>query len=587
MKISLCLIVGNEAEIITRCLDSFADAFDELVLVEARGSLPVDNTAGLAKDWCGSRAKGFVHGVYQNNPREKDCPHVDDFAAARNLSFSLATGDWLGWCDADDLIDRPKEIRACCERTKDDCLFFPYNVPGTNKDPVRERFIRRSLWEAGRRWHYAVHENLKLCPGDKSEAFNSPAWIHAPIARKTEPHARNLRILHRQVEDMGAHCFYLHQEFYLMRDRVSAGIFGGIALNLPRLEQSFRYEILLNVARMADNPRDKMENSAKAFAVMPHCREAMASMILTSLEVQDIPKALSLSERLVATPEPPLNARPWTHEKKWYGWAGWDLRARVLRLAGRHEDAGYAQTMATCGRPVISLIHASMGNPQEAYKTRQRWLDAAAKPHQVQHVFAYVKADAEMKAWVAEFECAEADKWGPETWNAGAAVAKGHLLVQLADGAMPCFGWDEELIAALKKSGKDVTRDPIAVRTGATSPVICSRWRWHDQGRAFIVPDFWRHATDAGIVIWAQDAVFQPSLDPRAKVRPWQTSTSPNSTPISAPSAPSATAEKPSCMPVELQPFTESSPPKKPTLALNLTVGMMTERSDSTSTAEP
>jgi hypothetical protein len=536
VKISLCMIVGNEATHIVRCLESFAPAFDELSLVRAIGANRKDATVELAGKWCNDHGKGFTFSEYFNGESAEKWPHVDDFAAARNQSFKQAGGDWLIWCDADDVLQNAEELRKVTEKTKSEALFFPYLVLGTAKAPVRERAFRRSFIEKGRGWSFPVHENLRTTAADATEVFMQPVWVHAPLEQKPSTPGRNIRILMRQAKDMGAQLFYIHQEFYLMRDVENASRYARMALDLPNLEPSFRYEILLNLGRLGTSAQEKMDYAAKAFAVMPHCREALVSLILGAFEAGDSDKAVILSERLVATPEPPITSRPWTQESKWYGSAGWDLRARALRRVGRNEEAGYSQTMAWQGRPVISLLHASTGDANMAYHTRQMWLDAAHKPERVQHIMAALKGDPDTVALAREFEHVESATVGAMLDDA-AALSKGHLLIELIDNTVPPHGWDEELMKALKASGRDVTTQPVVVRIGGgAEPFICSRWRWQDLGRRFAQPWFTK-AKEDGVLIEVSEITLRP-LDPRHKGKVWQTSTSIKSTPTSPTSAP-------------------------------------------------
>lgn len=173
MKISLCMICGNEAAFITRCLDSAKDAFDELCLVRAVGTQEPDGTISIAAGWCALNGKEFRVEVYFN--LIPDLPHVDDFSAARNLSFSLATGDWLIWLDCDDLIPEGHcaKIRKAAGTAGFDALLMPYDKPdGSTCD--RERLIRRG---AGR-WENRVHEICRF----RGTGANTPdiRIIHSP-----------------------------------------------------------------------------------------------------------------------------------------------------------------------------------------------------------------------------------------------------------------------------------------------------------------------------------------------------------------------------------------------------------------------
>ena len=103
-RLSICSIVGNESIHIQRFLKSFSKIADEFVLVRAIGAAKPDNTLLIADVCCRDLGVPLIIGEYQNAPDERaSWLHVDDFGAARQESFDLATGDWKAWADIDDL----------------------------------------------------------------------------------------------------------------------------------------------------------------------------------------------------------------------------------------------------------------------------------------------------------------------------------------------------------------------------------------------------------------------------------------------------------------------------------------------------
>ena len=89
MTISLCMIVKDEESVLLRCLSSVSGLFDEIILVDTGSS---DQTPAIARRFT-DKAFSF--------------PWQDDFSKARNFSFSRATGDYLFWLDADDVLPPP------------------------------------------------------------------------------------------------------------------------------------------------------------------------------------------------------------------------------------------------------------------------------------------------------------------------------------------------------------------------------------------------------------------------------------------------------------------------------------------------
>ena len=104
MRVSLCVICGNETQHIVTMLNSFSGVFDELSLVRAVGASKPDDTCDLAQRWCLQNGKDYVFAEHKNGLGCEGWEHIDDFAAARIEAFHGGTGDWLIWADCDDVF---------------------------------------------------------------------------------------------------------------------------------------------------------------------------------------------------------------------------------------------------------------------------------------------------------------------------------------------------------------------------------------------------------------------------------------------------------------------------------------------------
>jgi glycosyltransferase involved in cell wall biosynthesis len=522
MRISLCVITGNEAPLIVRFLDSFAPVFDELSLVRAVGASQPDETAALAEDWCKKNGKAFVFSQYENGMGAEEWNHVDDFAAARNAAFSGGTGDWLLWADVDDLLfdyDGLRELLA--HPAVGDLVRFPYDVVGTGKRPVRERAIRRTSFAAGNKWQFPVHENLLVRPGTSVSTHDAPVWVHQPKKIGVDNRRRNKQILSRALQHASAHYFYVAQEWFCEGNKYNATKFSKLALEFPDLDPSFRYETNLNLARLTDDTSEAIQYALAAHGIFPWCREAHAMLALSYIERNDPKRAVFWAERMDATPLPHESERPWTHEPKWYGWAGVDLLARAYRFAGNKAAAASVQNRL--GQPTISLIHATRGRANKAGHTRNLWLSLAVNPERIQHVYCVDDDDTQSKKLASQFEhTVSMGKSCVAAWNDGCAIATGDLLVQLSDDWLPVPGWDAKLLDEVKRAGKTLD-DPlvIAVSDGHRKDdllcmAILTHARYVQQGYAmfsseyesvFSDNEFAHRAWRDGVVIDARDRI--------------------------------------------------------------------------------
>ena len=80
------MIAKNEEAVLARCLESVQGVFDHIVIVDTGST---DKTRNVAQKYADITA---------------DYRWQNDFAAARNYSFSLSTADYIMWLDADDVL---------------------------------------------------------------------------------------------------------------------------------------------------------------------------------------------------------------------------------------------------------------------------------------------------------------------------------------------------------------------------------------------------------------------------------------------------------------------------------------------------
>jgi glycosyltransferase involved in cell wall biosynthesis/predicted SAM-dependent methyltransferase len=205
-SISLALIAKNEEASIEACLKSFQPAVDEIIVVDTGST---DRTKEIARK--------YTDKIY-------DFEWIDDFAAARNFSFSKCTKTHILWCDADDVLYpedlakikaldlSDKEIVICnYEYCHDEFGKSMYTVP-------RERIVRRDLGK----WFEPIHEYMAL----NGQIYISDISTHH--FKKAGNSERNLRILERIVSKPDC----ISRNFYYM---------GRECLDFGRVEDGIKY----------------------------------------------------------------------------------------------------------------------------------------------------------------------------------------------------------------------------------------------------------------------------------------------------------------------------------------------------------
>lgn len=521
--VSLCLIVGNVAEYIERCLTSFAPIADEIILVRAIGSQEPDDTFDIARATCSRLNVPLVCRNYFNTPDHAHWPHVDNFAAARQLSFDLASGTYRFWCDTDDVLAcDPALIREHARNgaaSGTPVFIFPYDIFGRGVTVPRERMIRH---DAKGKWTFAVHECFSFDSPVTGIADERVIVQHLPHTSKTGSTERNLRILQAvpDSELTPGMLYHLHCEQRSAGRNNDAIESAKKALTHRDLGRPERYELLLNLASMCADLRIGVQYLQQAYATDPNRREALGLLACTAIDSGRPVDALAYARQMIATLRPA--DWNWNDRGHAYGWIGNDIYQQALRANDQHEEAEKVRLhcLENAGGPRISLLHASRGRAQKASAARKAWFDLAEHPDRIEHIFA-IDEDDDASIPLRRFHHVMNPAGGGcvQAWNAAAAISTGDILIQMSDDFMPPAKWDTEII---KRLGDLRFPKVLQVSDGfRTDGLLCiailTRARYLDQ-RYLFHPDFksvysdnWftHTAIRDRILIDARDLVFQ------------------------------------------------------------------------------
>lgn len=175
--LALCMIVKNEAHNLSQLLQSVKGCFDEIHITDTGST---DNTLRFIERINQQVKDG--HPVWQGIPEIKvhHFEWVNDFAKARNFSFSHAKTDYIFWMDADDVLSDSKAFIHWRDTVMHAAHYWvaKYNYAYNAKGEVECEFIRERVIKNhyGFAWKYFVHEGLVQTEGRKFWPQRVSTW---------------------------------------------------------------------------------------------------------------------------------------------------------------------------------------------------------------------------------------------------------------------------------------------------------------------------------------------------------------------------------------------------------------------------
>ncbi|MGO9751592.1 MAG: glycosyltransferase [Solirubrobacteraceae bacterium] len=240
LTLSLCMIVRDEEAMLPRCLAAVAPAVDEIVIVDTGSQ---DRTIEIARSF---------------GARVIEREWTGSFSEARNVSFEQATGDWLLYLDADEVLiaEDVDRLRALTGQTWREAFhlletnFTGEEDWGTAMTHSALRVFRnRPNYRFSGRLHEQIAEQLPVYLPERIHHANVRIdhYGYLGVVRNAkEKERRNIELLLAQKADSPPTAFLhfnLGSEYYAINDFGSA---------LREFEQSWMMVKSLPEGRLSD-----------------------------------------------------------------------------------------------------------------------------------------------------------------------------------------------------------------------------------------------------------------------------------------------------------------------------------------------
>jgi tetratricopeptide (TPR) repeat protein len=309
LKLSLCMIVKDEEAMLPRCLAAVAPAVDEIVIVDTGSS---DRTIEIARE-------------YNANVIEKEW--TGSFSDARNVSFEAATGDWIIYLDADEVLvaDDVQRLKALTGRTWREAFYLvETSYTGELGDGAAltnnalRVFRNRPHYRFEGRLHEQIAHNLPLYAAGRIE--QSPVRIEhygylGAVRDAKEKSRRNLELLRTQQAESPSDAFLhfnLGTEYSVIGDYNSALIELTQAWNLVKSQgQEDRDYVpallqrLVTALRHCGRPSEAIDRADEALERFPGFTDMVFAQGLAALASGREDDAIGYWERCIEMGDAP------------------------------------------------------------------------------------------------------------------------------------------------------------------------------------------------------------------------------------------------------------------------------------------
>jgi glycosyltransferase involved in cell wall biosynthesis len=190
-KLSLAMIVKNEARCLARCLHSVRSVVDEIIIADTGST---DGTIEIAREF------GAV--IFHFD-------WVDDFSAARNFALDQTGGEWILVLDADEFASEAlvTEIRDFVQNKTAIARLRIISEFRRNGQTLRSQSFVSRLFPRGTRFQGRIHEQI-VSPLPRVN-LRGELWHDGYL--ETQKSGRNVRLLLAELERDPDNAYLLYQ----------------------------------------------------------------------------------------------------------------------------------------------------------------------------------------------------------------------------------------------------------------------------------------------------------------------------------------------------------------------------------------
>ena len=310
LRMSLCMIVRDEQEMLPRCLSAAAGAVDEIVLVDTGST---DATIEIARSF---------------GARVIERPWTGSFAQARNASFDAAEGDWLIYLDADEVLvaEDVERLRALTGRTWREAFYLSETNHTGDLDggtAVAHNALRVLRNRPEYRFEGRLHEQIAhRLPGYLPERIEATDvrvehYGYLGVVRDgREKSRRNIELLRLARRERPATPFLFYN---LGSEYAAAGEHTAAIVELERAQEllealpdrdSYRFapaliSRLVKSLRISGRPRDALARAQDGLARFPGFTDLVLEQARSASALGERERAIGLCERCIEMGDAP------------------------------------------------------------------------------------------------------------------------------------------------------------------------------------------------------------------------------------------------------------------------------------------
>lgn len=253
--LSVCLIVKNEEKVLERCLKPLEYFADEIIIVDTGST---DKTIEIASKYTSK----IYHFKWNNS-----------FSDARNFSFSKATGKYIMWLDADDVISEENiaKLAQIKPKLQADTYMLKYHTLDEFGSPIFEFFRERIVKNCKKaKWNGFIHETIT--------PFGKIDYLDITITHKKEKNKdpkRNLKIYKYHIKK-GIR-LNTREQYYYAKELFYNGYYSNCILELKRF--------LTNTDKFYPNTLDATLTLAKCYELKNKNNMALKTLINSLIEI--------------------------------------------------------------------------------------------------------------------------------------------------------------------------------------------------------------------------------------------------------------------------------------------------------------